>query len=167
MRFFTIYRNNKRSREVARPSRRLETWSRKVARPPRKVETRSRKVPRASRNLESAVGMLRLIYSGLNYRVNCNLLVRAGLREGVVRLTTQYSWAREEVVNYTSGHLQRHVHSEGEGARGGIGACVGAAADLGVVAFVGGDGQEVRGGGVDSETLNFPLGFAAWLCQEL
>ena len=54
-------------------------------------------------------------------------------------------------------YLQRDVDAEGEGARGGIGAGVGAAADLGIVTFVGGDGEEVRGGGIKSYTFNFQL----------
>jgi len=40
---------------------------------------------------------------GLGSGVIYNLLGRAGLREAVVRLTTQHSWARGGVVNYTSG----------------------------------------------------------------
>ena len=40
---------------------------------------------------------------GLESGVIYNLLVRAGLREGVVRLTTQHSWSREGDANYTSG----------------------------------------------------------------
>ena len=42
----------------------------------------------------------------LVYRVNCNLLGRAGLREGVVRLTSQRLWARGELVNHTSDSLR-------------------------------------------------------------
>ena len=40
---------------------------------------------------------------GLGSGVIYNLLGRAGLREAVVRLTTQHSWTRGGVVNYTSG----------------------------------------------------------------
>lgn len=39
MRFFSISEENKWSRKVAKPSRRLDTWSREVARPPLKLET--------------------------------------------------------------------------------------------------------------------------------
>ena len=50
--------------------------------------------------------------------------------------------------------LQRHAHAEGEGTRGRISACVGTAAHLRIIALVGGDGEEVRGGGVEADAFN-------------
>ena len=67
--------------------------------------------------------------------------------------TIAFSWhsAYQTIGNR---RLQRDADAEGEGARGGIGARVGAAADLRIVALVGGDGQEVGGGGIEAHGFN-------------
>ena len=49
---------------------------------------------------------------------------------------------------------QRYTHAEGEGARGRIGTRIGTAAHLRIIALVGGDGEEVCGGGIKADAFN-------------